>query len=407
MAALSEPSRPYLLQVADTMWPGSAPARLHAGGTRGGTAPTFLAVPNRRAPSMLLPTARRPAAAALRAYGGHASRGARVRSRLAGAALGLGLGPVLFRDRLTVGDPAGGITAELRRILGRPVQVAVRGGPPRANRKPVLVVLAPDGAVLAFAKLATTPLAAALVRTEADALRSLAERPLASLRAPRLLDCVAWQGHSLLVQEPLPVGGAHAVSEAALVTAMAELATSQGVRSLPWGATEHAASVRARLAGTPRSAAADAVSQAVEALAACSLPLPIGCWHGDWTRWNCAESRGTVLVWDWERFATGVPVGFDVLHHELQGALARTATPSPAQPRALLATAAGRLAPLGLTARQAEVTAVAYLIEIAGRYLADDQAAAGARIGSVDVWLQPVIAEATAGLSDDREESSR
>lgn len=407
MAALSEPRRPYLLDVADTLWPGAAPARLHGGRAAGVSAPTFLAVPNRRAPSMLLPTARRPAAAALRAYGGHASRGAQVRSRLAGAAVGLGLGPVLFRDRLTVTDPDGGITAELRRILGRPVQVAVRGGPPRANRKPVLVVLAPDGAVLAFAKLATTPLAATLVRTEADALRSLAERPLASLRAPRLLDCVAWRGHALLVQEPLPVDGAHVVSDAALFAAMAELATCQGVRSLPWGASEHASSVRARLARTPQSATTEALSRAVDALAAHGLPLPLGCWHGDWTRWNCAASHGTVLVWDWERFATGVPVGFDVLHHELQAALARTATPSPAQPRALLATSAGRLAPLGLTVRQAAVTAVAYLIEIASRYLADDQAAAGARVGSVDAWLQPVIAEATAGLSDDREESTR
>ena len=46
--------------------------------------------------------------------------------------------------------------------------------------------------------------------------------------------------------------------------------------------------------------------------------LAFGAWHGDWTPWNMASTAGGLLVWDWERFATGVPVGFDALHYWLQ-----------------------------------------------------------------------------------------
>ena len=31
-----------------------------------------------------------------------------------------------------------------------------------------------------------------------------------------------------------------------------------------------------------------------------------------------ANLADALLVWDWERFATGVPLGFDAVHHELQ-----------------------------------------------------------------------------------------
>ena len=45
--------------------------------------------------------------------------------------------------------------------------------------------------------------------------------------------------------------------------------------------------------------------------------LAFGSWHGDWTRTNVAPHGHSVLAWDWERFGTGVPVGFDALHYDL------------------------------------------------------------------------------------------
>jgi hypothetical protein len=76
------------------------------------------------------------------------------------------------------------------------------------------------------------------------------------------------------------------------------------------------------------------------------LPLDFGAWHGDWTPWNMAWHRGVLRLWDWERFARGVPDGFDLLHYRLQEAM-RTA---PGPPYAAWPDgAAAALAPLGLS----------------------------------------------------------
>jgi hypothetical protein len=149
------------------------------------------------------------------------------------------------------------------------------------------------------------------------------------------------------------------------------------------------------------------LERAVEALAEDDVVLPLGAWHGDWTPWNCAAAGGAVALWDWERFATGVPLGMDALHHDLQTALARPGAISPDLPRSLLATAPDRLRGWELDDRQARSTAVAYLVEICSRYLADDQAAAGARVGALDSWLLPALGEAAERMSGEPEESKR
>jgi hypothetical protein len=115
---------------------------------------------------------------------------------------------------------------------------------------------------------------------------------------------------------------------------------------------------------------------------------------------------GTVVVWDWERFSGGVPLGFDVLHHELQSAMTRAGAPTPDLPREICAAAPRLLEPFGLDAAQARLTGVAYLLEVASRYLADDQAGAGAsRVGGIDSWLLPAITDATTDLPALGEES--
>ena len=42
--------------------------------------------------------------------------------------------------------------------------------------------------------------------------------------------------------------------------------------------------------------------------------LWFGAWHGDWVPWNMARHGDEVLLWDWEHYEEGVPVGFDALH---------------------------------------------------------------------------------------------
>jgi len=115
-----------------------------------------------------------------------------------------------------------------------------------------------------------------------------------------------------------------------------------------------------------------------------------GAWHGDWSPWNMVNLADALLVWDWERFATGVPLGFDALHHELQRRIQATADARDAV-EATVHTAAELLVPFGVSAPGRAVTALLYLVDLAARYLTDRQAEAGARLGVLGTWLLPVL----------------
>ena len=90
-------------------------------------------------------------------------------------------------------------------------------------------------------------------------------------------------------------------------------------------------------------------------------------------------------MWDWERFATGVPLGFDATHLFLQRALRRM-RPAVAA-RACLAQATSILAPYGLSTAEARRTVLHYLIALADRHAADGHEP----LGPPARWLTPLI----------------
>jgi hypothetical protein len=118
--------------------------------------------------------------------------------------------------------------------------------------------------------------------------------------------------------------------------------------------------------------------------------LRYGAWHGDWAPWNMANLADTLLVWDWERFATGVPVGFDAVHYELQRRIQSSGDAAGAV-EATVRQAGELLAPFDVADGVRELTALLYLVDLAARYLADRQAEAGARLGVLGTWLLPVL----------------
>jgi hypothetical protein len=129
-----------------------------------------------------------------------------------------------------------------------------------------------------------------------------------------------------------------------------------------------------------------------------SVDLTLGAWHGDWAPWNMASRTDTLLVWDWERFTPGVPVGFDALHYALQRGISAARSRTSAHDAAtravaeMVARAPELLLPFGVVHRQAvEVTTLLYLIDLAARYVADRQAEAGARLGVLGSWLLPIL----------------
>lgn len=398
----------YLRETLAILWPG--PSDTEAGsqpalepGARPGQAANgsgrteFLLVPNATRPVLLVPRRpRRAAAAALRHY--KASAAGRRRLLFRGLALGaqLGLGDVL-PNRITVDSagtgPDADVVAYLRGVLGREVLVSLRIGPPRANRKPVLELLSPGGEVLGFAKVGITGLTRQLVRTEAAALGVLGSAGLTRLRVPRLLSHGQWGEHEVMVQTPLS-GSSRAVSRAMLTSAMAELATVAGVTTQQVALSRYWHGLRSRLQACAREPAA-ALLQVMDDLQATaeSTSLAFGSWHGDWTPWNMAFSSDQVLVWDWERFESGVPVGYDAVHYQLQGAVERNdAGGARAAAEAALFTAPMTLGPLGVRPGYAVFVAALYLIEIATRYTCDGAAEAGARLGDVSTWLLPPLA---------------
>jgi Phosphotransferase enzyme family len=395
----------YLWETLAVLWP--EPARIErrgrgipatgSGPGRAGGETEFLVLPNEARPVLLLPRRpRRAAAAALRHYKASAVGRRRLAFRGLALAAHLGLADVL-PERIAVGpagdEPDANVVAYLRKVLDRDVVVSLRIGPPRANRKPVLELLSPGGEVVGFAKVGITGLTRELVRAEAAALDVLAGAGLTRLEVPRLLHHGQWREHEVLVQAPLS-GSGRTVSKPMLTSAMAELATARGVTIQPVGSSSYWRGLRSRLEACGDREPAAALLQIMARLQATAdvTSLAFGSWHGDWTPWNMAFADGRVLVWDWERFESGVPIGYDVVHYQLQNAVERNdGAGARAAAEVALFTAPMTLASLGVRPGSAVFVAALYMIEIATRYTCDGAAEAGARLGDVSSWLLPPL----------------
>ncbi len=387
--------RDYLWEMLGTLWPPPLSVtrcdRL-APGSPGST--ELLVFPDERRAALLVPRRpRRAAAAALRNY--KASARARDRLRFGAAALAARTGfAEVLPDRIRIErGPDGtdaGITDHLRTVLRRDLLVSLYIGAARANRKPVLQALAPDGELLGFVKVGVSPLTRRLVRAEAAALAFLAGVPLSRLKPPRLLYHGQWRGNEILVQTALPTGRP-VKTQAELDGAVAELAGVRGVFRQPLTDSPYLHGLRSRLRALTGTQFAYPLGQALDLLGPATGSLTFGSWHGDWAPWNMTMSGGRALVWDWERFETGVPFGFDAVHFWLQGAIIRSGMDPQAAAERAVSGAPEILSPFGLDPGAASRVAVLYLAEIAVRYLQDGQAEAGARLGRVGDWLLPVL----------------
>jgi len=380
-----------LERTAALIWPGSrlTVGRLRSPGLQ------FVLLPSSAEPRLVVPLSSSRAAAAVVLAHGRLSRGRSLaRSRALAAGLRSGLAVRMLRDRLTV-EPSiavPGLDDHLRELIGRPVAIGFRLGPPRANRKPVIQVVDLDGELLGFAKLGINPLTDRLVANEASALTSLAAARLARLEVPPLRFAGMWQGHQWLLQGPLTRPRGRRVHDPDLLRqAMVEVSSIGGVESIElsqliwWESTVRALDpLQGRPADALRSAAAEISSAGGRRL------LRVGAWHGDWNPGNYSVSGQRALVWDWERFERGVPVGFDALHHGLHAAISR-GVPAGRAARQVLSDSGHLLAPFGVASSDAPLVAALYLLTIGVRYSVDDQLGAGAELGNLESWLLPTL----------------
>lgn len=380
----------YLAELSTLLWP-------TAGDQPGPD--DLIMLPSARSPRLLVPAGRRAGAAALRTYGEPGSARTMLATRALAAFISTGAGGVVLRDRLCVGSPS--IQAHLSELLGCPVSVGLHLRADRANRKPVLQLLTADGRVAGVAKIGINPLTADLVRAERTALDTVnAARP-AHFVPPAVLASATWNGLEVLVLSPLPVWLRRTRPQPGqLAAAAAEVAAIAKPVVTPLVASEFWQRLEARLAAAGDGDDHSALRSALDLLAsqAGSAELTFGAWHGDWVPWNMAFTRQGLLVWDWERFGTGVPLGFDALHHWLQRQVASTGTDPAVAAAECVAQAPSLTEPFGVDPPTARLTALAYLAELSVRYLADKQAEAGARLGAPGRWLIPAILAAIGGL---------
>jgi Phosphotransferase enzyme family len=361
----------------------------------------FALVPGVRRPPLLVPAARRTAASAVRHYSGPRSPSARLCVNALALALAGGLGGAVVRGRVRVDVPTGADTIEayLRSVVSPEVRVSMYLGPARANRKPVLQLISGAGETAGFAKIGVSPLTRRLVRAEHDALEQLSQARLTEITIPRVLHHGEWHGLDVLVLSALPAWRRHRpLPGARLAAAMGELAGIAGLQRAPFGAGEYLRRLRARLVAAGEGAEQTALAHVLDAMTeeAGGAALTLGAWHGDWAPWNMASTGQGLAVWDWERFTHGVPLGFDALHYWLQAAVGPGHRDPQAAAAECLQRAARLLAPFGVAATEARLTAAVYLAELAVRYLGDRQAEAGARHGDPGTWLIPALVSETA-----------
>jgi hypothetical protein len=364
------------------------------------TRATWIAIPSAQNPRLLVPVARGSATSRMLR---RQLTGRRLRTRVARGCLSLAVGSGALgrmgRLRIAVAGPAEAHSVEepLRRVLGvDDLRLAMPIGPARANRKPVLQVADSVGRVRAFVKVGHNPLTSRLVREEGEALRRIEVEPLRDVRAPRVLDCLRWGGNEVLVLEPLDIPTRRLTGEAGrerLLAVVQEVAHIGGRGPVEWQQHPYRETLLARVEQC--GDLAGALRRQVEQIGS-RLPLASGSWHGDLNSGNIALVAGPCPVWDWERFESGVPLGFDLLHHQLHQSITVGRVPADVAASRLVTESARILAPLGVDPAAADAVARTYLVTLAARYVADDQRGAGAELGRVHEWLLPALEEAWA-----------
>jgi hypothetical protein len=352
----------------------------------------YLVVPSMRRPRLLVPADVRGADRMFARHGGsRLDRAARFAWRRAHRA---GLAARLPLARLSVAIDPEGIEAYLADALGHDVRIGVLLGPPRANLKPVLQIFSASGDTVAFAKVGLTPLAERLLAAEAAALELLATKDIHTFTPPTLLHHGAWKGSPVLIQSALPLAQGDHTPAVPPLEVMVEIAGLAGVTHQLLSSSHLLAAADnldwQGLDLRPLGGLHDAVA---------AVDLPFGAWHGDFGPWNMGVDGRRVEVWDWERFAVGVPVGFDAAHYQVQRGVAAVAEPALAW-RRIVADIQAVLRESGLDESAAPAVGSAYLLAIVDRYRGDAHDRPTDRLRTRVAWLAAVAAVALGQIQD-------
>jgi hypothetical protein len=340
----------------------------------------WLVLPSAAAPTLLAPSRGPAGAGALSQFNDSMSQRARLAKVCLGIGIRSGLARAFARDHLFVDTEVADvgrdlIEGELPKLLGVPrVEVAISLGQRlRPNTKPVLQVLAPDGRVLAFAKLAWNDLTAELVRNEAHTLSRLEGRAIRSFRVPRVLHHGRWNGFDLVLLTPLP----HSVVRRRPVNALPSSAVIREIGELgptvrgPLIGGPYWEEVRRRALAVARYRNGGQLELTIEGLAQriSAVEVTHAMSHGDFTPWNMLHVRGSIGIWDWERASPIRPLGVDVLHFCFETAYQKERLQTAAALGVALERSGGTLGELGVSHGEAEAIRDVYALDRLTRLL--------------------------------------
>lgn len=313
-----------LRDVISLLWPGMSDT--WSDDPLGESTIRFVVLPSLRHPRVVVSANRRAAARSLLRFSS-SSKAGDVLIRWAGS-LALRLpGATRLGGSLTYASRGeSSITDFLAGLLGRPLTMSLTIGTDRANRKPVLTLFAPDGSIIAFAKIGHTSESAVHVELEARNLNRIQGVDVANVEVPRVLSLEYWSDMPVLVLSPLVLTSWQALRQRGDLLGAAEgVASVFGTEGCHLGDTRlwqeasiHAESIEDTGVRDEMQAILDSVVERHGATLVRS-----GAWHGDFAPWNMAWRRDTLMLWDWERLETGVPVGMDLIHHSVQVATSR------------------------------------------------------------------------------------
>ena len=258
---------PALAWLRDLVWPDSAGFRTsieRVPGDTGTETLAWFALPSVSSPTLLAPSSKRTGRESLHQFNDAMSLFGRTRKLAVGALIGSGGGASLSRNRFVVRsgpqvEPAMDLVGSLLPdILGVPsVEVAVSiGRQLRPNLKPVLQIMSPEGAVLAYAKLGWNPLTRALVQNEAAALRAWSQASPRSFSVPQLLFEGVWNEMAITVMSPFPHRYWGRSGKAPSSDVILEVATLGGLERATFSSSSYRLQLADRVTALPQDALA-------------------------------------------------------------------------------------------------------------------------------------------------------
>ncbi|WP_432949211.1 hypothetical protein ACQPXM_15815 [Kribbella sp. CA-253562] len=380
MTVTANPTTDRLVSTVERLWPGRS-VELVQGRRRTPRTQDLIFVPSRSAPRLLVP-AGRPAAAAsgLRRFSRALSAKERA-VRLIGSLALRARAEGLLADRIRITHPAvarDSIEQHLSGILDTEVVVGLGVGTLRANQKPILQVFDRRGRCVAYVKVGDSRLTAGLVRQEGANLSELGDHNWTLLEIPELLHLGRWNDLELLVISALDTAirpGSGGLLQPPLAP-LDELYDRYDEGSAALATTAYWRDLRStadRIEDAGQRAAYDEALERIERGRGDDV-VRLTAWHGDFAPWNLGFRGGRLQLWDWERFATGVPAGLDRVHYVVHTSTRAAGFSDQVLDTALTSPYAGH--PACPPAEQ-DLLAGLYLASLAARYLIGSQGAQG------------------------------